>query len=201
VGKILYAKIDTVYNGGLDHDSIYVYSTDPAQARYSLSFIHVGEGNGNYVPDLNGANGKVYLWVEPVNGEKQGAYEPAVVLVTPKKQQLMNLGIEYTFSEKTVINTEVASSNYDIKSFSNRDKDNDKVYAARVQLRNTQPLGKQEKGLKLITNLGYEFVQDKFKPLERLRNVEFSRDWGLPLEPTITPVDESIITAAVQLAD
>jgi len=201
VGKILYAKIDTVYNGGLSQDSIFIYSTDPDQARYSLSFIHVGEGNGNYVPDLNGANGKVYRWVEPVNGEKQGAYEPAVFLVTPKKQQLMNLGIEYTLSEKTVINTEVAMSNYDINTFSGRDKGNDKGYAAKVQVRNTQPLGRKEKGLKLVTNLGYEFVQDKFKPLERLRNIEFSRDWGLPLEPVVTPVDETIMTAGVQLAD
>ena len=29
-------------------------------AKYNLSFIDVGEGNGNYVSDFNGANGKVY---------------------------------------------------------------------------------------------------------------------------------------------
>ena len=46
--KILYKKIDTVYNG--IHDSIYVYSTNPDSAKYSLSFVEVGTNKGNYVP-------------------------------------------------------------------------------------------------------------------------------------------------------
>ena len=41
-------------------DSFYQYSTDPSLAKYNFSFIDVGQGNGNYVPDFNGANGKVY---------------------------------------------------------------------------------------------------------------------------------------------
>ena len=55
------------------------------------------------------------------------------------------------------------------------------------------------KGMKLVTDLGYEFVESNFKPLERLRNVEFTRDWGLPL--VVLPRDETIFTAGTQLAD
>lgn len=201
VGKIMYAKIDTTYNGGATTDSIFIYSTDPAVAQYSLSFIYVGEGNGNYIPDLNGANGKVYKWLEPVAGVRQGNYEPAVYLVTPKKQQLMNLGIDYNLGKRTVINTEVAMSNYDINTFSTKDKGNDKGFAGRVLVTNTQPLSNAQKGLKLTTNFGFEYVQDKFKPLERLRNIEFTRDWGLPLLPNALPVDERIMTAGTQLSD
>ncbi|HEY6063530.1 MAG TPA: hypothetical protein VIV35_07970, partial [Chitinophagaceae bacterium] len=40
-------------------------------------------------------------------------------------------------------------------------------------------------------------VQKKFKPLERLRNVEFTRDWGLPFSPQ--SVDENIIKASASL--
>ncbi len=72
-GKILYKKIDTTWIGAPARDSIYVYTTNPDSARYSLSFIDVGAGNGSYIPDLNGANGKVYRWVEPVDGKKKGS--------------------------------------------------------------------------------------------------------------------------------
>ncbi|HEX6431962.1 MAG TPA: hypothetical protein VF008_29925 [Niastella sp.] len=198
-GAILYKKIDTVYNGGT-HDSIFVYSTNADSARYTLSFIEVGVNNGNYIPDLNGANGKVYRWVEPVNGVRQGYYEPAVFLVTPKKQQIANLGVEYNISKNTVLNTEVAMSNYDVNTFSSIDKDNDKGYAAKVDFKNTLPFKGSKRGIKLNTDLGYEYVDARFKPLERLRNIEFTRDWGLPLLLT-APEHENIVTAGMQLAD
>ena len=70
VGKILYARIDTIYNGGIT-DSIYVFSTDKNLAKYSLGFVEVGFGRGNYVPDFNAANGKVFRWIAPFNGLPQ----------------------------------------------------------------------------------------------------------------------------------
>ena len=198
-GAIFYKKIDTVFNGST-HDSIYVYSTNADSARYTLSFLDVGANNGNYIPDLNGANGKVYRWVQPINGVRQGNYEPAVFLVTPKKQQIANLGVEYNISKNTLLNAEVAMSNYDVNTFSTIDKDNDKGYAAKVDFKNTLPFKGSKKGIKLTTDLGYEYVDARFKPLERLRNIEFTRDWGLPLLLTTTE-HENIVTAAVQVSD
>ena len=95
------------------------------------------QGFGNYIPDLNGANGKVYTWVAPVNGMKQGNYEPAVFLVTPKKQQVVSLGVDYADCKKTMISTEVGMSNYDVNTFSSKDKYNDKGYAGKVVIKNT----------------------------------------------------------------
>ncbi len=197
-GKIQYKKIDTVYNAGATHDSVYVYSTSPDSARYSLSFIDVGVGNGNYIPDFNGANGKVYRWIAPVNGVKQGQFEAATFLVTPKKQQLVSLGIDYDVTKNTNITTEVAYSNYDVNTFSEKDKGDNKGYAAKVQLKNTTDLGGKNK-LKLQTDGGYEYVDARFKPLERLRNIEFTRDWGLPF--VVQPETENILTGGVQLID
>ncbi|MFT3827749.1 MAG: hypothetical protein QM731_27775 [Chitinophagaceae bacterium] len=198
VGKIMYKKIDTLYNSGTEHDSVFVYSTNPDSARYTLSFVDVGVGNGNYILDLNGANGKVYRWVEPVGGKKQGQYEPAVFLVTPKKQQVLNVGVDYTISKTTSVSVDGAMSKYDVNTFSKLDKDNDKGYAAKLVVKDARPLSSSKK-LKLVSDLGYEYVQAAFKPLERLRNVEFSRDWGLTSTDTLQ--NESIITAATQLVD
>lgn len=198
-GKILYKKIDTVYNGGGSRDSIFVYSTNPDSARYSLSFIDVGVGNGDYVPDFNGANGKVFRWVEPINGVKQGRFEPAIFLVTPKKLQVLTVGVEYNIGKKTQLLVEGARSNYDVNLFSSLDEKNKIGYATKWQLKNTQAFARSSKGLSLASDAGFEWVEAKFKPLERLRNVEFSRDWGLPLQ--VVQEDERILTAGLQLAD
>jgi hypothetical protein len=192
VGKILYEKL---YIG---LDSFYQYSTDPQLAKYNLSFVDVGIGNGDYVPDLNGANGKVYKYVAPIAGVRQGQYEPVQILVTPKKQQIVNLGVDYAISKTTLLKTEFATSSVDVNTFSPKDNGDDRGYAAKLQLTNEKML-RAAKGLQLITGVDYEYVQRKFKPLERLRTVEFSRDWGLSFTPP--PADEQIIRLNATLKD
>ncbi|HEU4470366.1 MAG TPA: hypothetical protein VFR58_04725, partial [Flavisolibacter sp.] len=192
--KILYEKV--YFTSGVFLDSFYRYSVDPALARFSLSFTDVGQGKGNYVPDFNGANGKVFRFVQPVNGQKQGQYEPVMVLVTPKKQQLISIGTEYQVDKNNSIKTEVALSNYDVNTFSGKDGGDDAGLAARMQYGNTIELNKAKK-LQLISALDYEYVQQKFRPLERLRYVEFSREWGLPL--VLSQATENIFRASSQL--
>jgi len=201
-GKILYKKIDTTYKnaaGVVVHDSVFVFSVDQTATLYNLSFASVGVGYGNYVQDLNGVNGNVYIWVAPVNGQMQGSYDAAQFLVTPKTQTVMTLGADYAVNKNTSVTAEVAKSHYDVNTLSSIDKGNDNGYAARFQLKNTLPVGQQAKGLQLSSNMGYEYVQGTFTPLERLRPVEFTRDWGLSLN--VQPADERIYNAGLQLSD
>jgi len=201
-GKILYRRVDTVYKnaaGVTVHDSAYVFSTDPTQTLYSLSFANVGQGYGNYVPDLNGVNGSVFIWIAPVNGVMQGSYEAAQFLVTPKTQRVMTLGADYAMNKHTSVTAEVAKSHYDVNTLSTIDKKNDDGYAARVLFKNTKALGSAARGLQLTSGLGYEYVQKAFTPLERLRPVEFVRDWGLSLDAS--KADERIYSASFQLND
>ena len=201
-GKILYQKIDTTYKnaaGVLVSDSIYEFSVNSAVTLYNLSFVNVGQGYGDYVLSNDAVNGNVYQWVAPVNGMHQGLYEAAQFLVTPKTQQVMTAGADYAIDKNTTVSGEVAKSHYDINTLSNLDKSNDDGYAARFQFKNLHPIGAASKGLQLSSTLGYEYVQGTFTPLERLRSVEFLRDWGLSL--TVNPADEKIYTAAFQLTD
>jgi hypothetical protein len=198
VSKILYAKRDTVYNGF--SDTIYVYSTDKDSAKYSLGFIDVGQGRGNYIADFNGANGKVYRWVQPINGIRQGNFEPATYLVTPKKQQLFSIGAVYDLNATTKISTEMAVSNYDLNAFSTKNKGDNKGFAGRMMIsRLTNIPNRKGRILQLQSKAGYEFVEHSFRPLERLRTVEFYRDWGLPLNPEAA--DEHLPYANFQLTD
>jgi hypothetical protein len=193
-GKILYQRV--YFDNGSSIDSFYRYSTNPDSAKYNLSFIAVGQGNGNYIPDFNGANGKVYVYVPPVGNVRQGSYEAVTVLVTPKKQQLINLGADYQVDKNTLLKAEVAMSDYDANTFSKINNGDDKGFAAKLQVNNVAALRAKNK-LELLTGLDYEFVQAKFRPLERLRSVEFTRDWGLPL--IVLPETENIIRASAGL--
>lgn len=195
-GKVLYEKI--IVTPGVD--SFYRYSTDPLLAKYNLSFVDLGPGNGNYIPDFNGANGKVYRYVAPVGPVKQGQYEPVQVLVAPRKQQVVNLGIDYQAAPGTLIKAEVATSNNDVNTFSAKDDGDDRGWATKLQVSNDRNFSNPRK-LQLTTGLDYEYVQQKFRPLERLRNVEFSRDWGLNLQATPVPADEHILRASAKLKD
>lgn len=199
-GKILYKKVDTVYDNGNRRDSIYVYTAQPDSARYRLSFIEVGQGRGNYIPDFNGANGKVFRWVAPVAGVPQGRFEPAVFLVTPKQLQILNVGVEVSLGTRTQLVTESAVSRYDLNLFSAKDQSDNAGFATKWQLRHTQPLARSRNKAQWVTDAGLEWVGASFKPLERLRNVEFSRDWGLPLQ-VMAPENETIWTAGTEIND
>ena len=198
-GKILYRKIDTVFNAS--HDSIYVFDSTNSNILYNVAFTYLGTGKGNYIQLFTATNGKVFKWLSPdANNIKQGDWAPVVLLVTPKKQQLVTVAGEYFINPKTRIKTELAASKYDVNLFSTKDKSNDNGMAAKVQyLQDDKKVNLFKKSLLLQTNAGFEYVQSRFVPLERLRNVEFNRDWSLPYN--IAPADEKLTNAAFQLKD
>lgn len=199
-GKILYKKTDTVYNG-TQRDSVFVFSTNPNEVLYNVSFTYLGPGKGNYTVLQSAANGKVFGWVQPdANNNKQGEYAPVQLLVSPKRQQLITVGGEYAFNDKTRLKADVAMSNYDVNLFSGKDKGNDRAFAAKLQfVKDNSRVRLFKRPLLMQTKLGYEFVQARFRPVERLRNIEFLRDWSLPYD--IGTADENILNAAIKLAD
>ena len=197
VSKILYKKIDTVYAGG--RDSIFVYSTNADSAKYNLVFTEVGFNKGNYIPLYNAANGKVFQWIATQGGVPQGSFEPAEFLVAPKKQQVISIGSTWQPDDKTIIKTEIGLSRFDANTFSSKDKNNDDGHAAKFSAERNFSVTAFNKNLKLNALAGYEWVDKNFRPIERLRDVEFARNWGLPFLPNAAT--EQLPSVSLNLSD
>jgi hypothetical protein len=193
-GKILYKKYDSLVNG--NYRSIYIYSNNKDSAKYNLSFADVGFGKGDYIILLNGANGKVFVWVEPIGSIKRGQYEPVQYLITPKKQQLLSVTTNYAVSTNTKLKAEFALSNNDPNTFSKYNKGNDEGIAGKIEIANTTPLSKR---LNLKTDAAYEMNDEKFRTIERLRTPEFNRDWNLPAIPIF--YKEQLGNAAIAISN
>lgn len=193
--EVLYKKIDS-----LGISEVYVYSTNPQNAKYRVGFSHVGQNAGNYKLDVNSvANGRVYIFVAPLAGVPQGDYSPVRLLVTPKKQQLVTLNADYKLAKRTKVFTEIGFSNNDVNLFSDLQDNQNKGLAYKIIGSDIRVLKRNDTtGLRLKTDISYEYVNQQFKPLERYRPVEFDRDFNFNAT-SLSPADEHWTTFNVQL--
>ena len=167
--KILYKK---VIIGGVE---VFEYSNNPQDELYNVKFTLVGNNLGNYILTNSAAIGKIYQYVSPVSGIPQGNYEPITRLIAPTKIQIATVLGKYNPSEKTSIDFEVGVSNNDLNLFSSIDDENNKGIAGKLNFK--QRLFTKKWQIDAFGN--YQFVQENFKTIERLFNIEFNRDWNL----------------------
>ena len=177
--SVLYAVTDS-----LGYDSIYVFSTDPQNAVYQLSFSDLGEGNGNYILSDFAANGRTYQWVAPdtISGiiVPNGRFEPVILLVTPKKRQMINSAISYQISKTSSLVTNLAVSNNDVNTFSGIGSSDDIGTAFSIGYTNDRsPLMSDSAGWLLTTGINLEYLDRNFKDIQRFRPVEFERNWNI----------------------
>ncbi|MFM9053210.1 MAG: hypothetical protein ACKOKF_13015 [Bacteroidota bacterium] len=196
---VLYIRKDTIASNGSAY-GIFEYSTDAQSARWQVTFSEVGSGKGDYIQDLRTANGRVFKWVEPVNGISQGNYMPVQLLVTPKQRRMATLGGDFILSRNKSLNVELARSDNDVNLYSQIAKKNDQGNGVKIRYDGTNHLGTDTlNGWRLNQRLDYEFTSKNFRPLEPFRNPEFVRDWNTTgLSNTF---DENILTAELAISN
>lgn len=172
--NVLYKEVDT-----LGVSPVYVYSTNPDSARFQLGFSFLGPNKGDYIQIQSTANGKVYEWIAPVGGIRQGEYEPVVLLVTPKTKQMATFGGQYNFNKESFVSWEGGISNNDINTFSDKDSEDNIGQAFKVNTQHKIKLSADNEPWKFKVGAGYEFIDQYFEPIERFRRVEFTRDWNI----------------------
>lgn len=161
----------------LGFDSVLVFSSDTSQQLYQASFSFVGANQGDYNLSQNNANGRVFQWVAPVAGIPQGSYSPVKQLIAPNQLQIFTFQTEAKISEFQDLKVDLAISKNDINLFSDFGKGNDIGGAGKLLY---SIKGKMAK-LDWFSRIRFEFNQDNFRTIERIRRVEFARDWNLPL--------------------
>jgi len=174
--QILYEKTDTTYEG--QTIEVFRYSTDPDRAFYRVTFSDVGIGNGNYVQSGSTANGRVYEWVAPVSGVPQGQYEPIIDIPVPDKKQMVAVKAGYQLSDFETVTTEVAFSDQDVNLYSPVNDEDDNGYAVKVGLRSSGRKLPLLKDYRLTFFTDFEHDDERFKPIDRFRYIEYDRDWS-----------------------
>jgi hypothetical protein len=172
--RIMYLRRDTL---GME---FYVYTDNPEadSVFYAVTFTQVGQGNGNYRQKVSLANGRVFEFVYPVNGVPQGNYEPVVQLVAPVKNQLFTAAVDFRPDSLTLFSVEVATSVFDKNTFSPLDNEDNAGYAIRTLFERESRIKLRNRTLKWMNRIHTEFTDDKFRYIERYRNVEFERTWN-----------------------
>ncbi|MXV37523.1 hypothetical protein GO491_02350 [Flavobacteriaceae bacterium Ap0902] len=170
--RVLYRRFIT--NGNY----IYEYSTDPNDELYQVNFTYLGANKGDYILDNTGVNGRVFTYVAPENGILQGDYAPVNPLVAPERKQVISLASEYLIGEDGRMRLDVGLSNSDANLFSEIDDGENIGIGIKVGGYKDIKLGK----FKVTPQIDYEYIQDKFDPIERLRTPEFARDFNLTTE-------------------
>jgi hypothetical protein len=174
---IFYRKVDSLGY------TVYVRSTNPEVAKYQVNFSEVGEGKGNYIEDQFSAIGRVYKWIKPdtlLSGDilPRGKFEPIVILVSPKKQQMFTSSFDYKLGKGFKIFSEGAISVNDLNTFSKLDSEDDVAFAGKIGfIREPEKISTNKYQLKAGADL--EFIQDEFVFIERFREVEFERNWNI----------------------
>ena len=182
-----------------NHHQVLVFSTNPDSAFYSAKFTQVGSGKGQYRQLSNTMNGRVFEWVGvDGSGIPLGDYVSDILIATPKKKQMVTVGVVHDLTSTDYVYAEAAFSNQDLNLYSDLDQEDNLGKAFKV--------GYASKGRQLGSSdylfnskLDYEFTSRDFSAIDRFRYIEFDRDWSVSNEALAVPEKDHIFSANLEL--
>lgn len=192
--RILYKKED--FNG----DTIYVFSNNPDDTLFGVTFTLVGDNQGDYILSSSNAINNIYQFTPPIAGVKQGNYAPIVQLVAPTLLQIATVNGVYQPTKKTKVGFEVAASKNDLNLFSSLDDANNNGLATKLTVE--QNVIKNDSLWNVNAVFDADYIQQDFKTIQRLYAPEFNRDWNLSQDNSnllnVSLGNQALITAGLQ---
>ena len=169
--RILYKK--EIVGG----EEIFVFSSEPTDELFQVSFSLVGDKQGSYNLVNSNAISNIFEYVAPVAGIPQGNYEPIIQLTAPTKLQMAIIDGGYVPNDKTKLEFELAGSKNDLNLFSDIDDENNNGFAGKLTIE--RKIIQRDSSWNLNAFLDGDYVEKNFKTIERLYRIEFDRDWNL----------------------
>lgn len=178
---------------------IFQYSTNPDSAFFSVQFSEVGPMRGNYLLLSTASNGRIYEWVAPVNGVAQGNFEPISILNAPNQKEMFTVGGSVKLNQYDAIEAEVAISQNDVNLFSELDTEDDNGTAIKVIHRTKDRPVSFLSQYSFNSEVSFEYNSEAFSFIDRLRYIEFDRDWSFNPTDFSENFAENIFNADVSL--
>ena len=154
---------------------IYVYSNNPEDELYTVRFQNVGENQGNYILSSNNTIENIYEYIMPIDGQRQGNFEPIIKIISPKKRQIAVLNSNTAFNESSELFYEIAGSNFNKNLFSTIDDEDNKGFASMIGFNKKIKI---DSTLNIYSKLDLKYIDKNFEIIERIFGPEFERDWG-----------------------
>lgn len=154
---------------------IYVYSNNPDDELYTVRFQNVGENQGNYILSSNNAIENIYEYIIPIDGQRQGNFEPIIKITSPKKRQIAVLNSNTAFNENSELYYEIAGSNMNKNLFSSIDDEDNKGFASMIGFNKKIKIDSTSN---IYSKLDLKYIDKNFETIERIFGPEFERDWG-----------------------
>lgn len=165
--KILYQLISNPLG------NYYEFSTDQTQTLYQVAFTFFGQNLGDYTVKQTTNNGRVFEYV----GNNLGDYRAVRKLPAPQKTQVFSANSEFLLNEGK-IGADFSVSNFDVNLFSSKDSNENTGYAGRIFGYKTFT----KNNWKGTPSFEYQHINSQFHILDRINDVEFSRDFNLAQE-------------------
>lgn len=179
---------------------IFQYSTNPDSAFFDVQFSEVGIMQGNYRLLSTTSNGRIYEWVPPVNGVAQGNFEPISILNAPNQKSMFTAGGGAKLNKYDALEAEIAVSQNDLNLFSEEDSDDDSGTAFKVIHRTTDRPVSFLNDYQFNSELSFEYNSESFSFIDRLRYIEFDRDWSFNPNDFTQNFAENILNANLSLS-
>lgn len=167
VNKILYKLVPNATG------NYYEFSTDELQTLYQVAFTYFGTQKGDYTLKQTTNNGRVFEFV----GDNLGEYKDVRKLPSPQKTQVFSGNAVYNL-EDGKIGADASLSNFDINLFSSKDAAENIGYAGRIFGYKTF----KKNNWTGTPSFEYQHINAQFHILDRINDVEFSRDFNLDQE-------------------